>query len=74
MSKCDLMHRPLGTFEDALTKAALDMQAKESEAAGCMKGGVLTPATAMGLVLLQRLQSVGFNFEILDPGSPMPAK
>ena len=31
----------------------------ECEAAGCLKGGILTPATAMGPVLLRRLAEGG---------------
>jgi short subunit dehydrogenase-like uncharacterized protein len=46
-----------------------------AEAAVCMvlqrdtlraKGGVLTPAAAMGPVLIKRLQDVGIKFEVLD--------
>lgn len=37
---------------------------EESEASGCAKGGVLTPATAMGLPLIARLEQAGFQFAI----------
>ena len=49
------------------------MQGSESEAEGCLKGGVLTPATAMGLVLMRRLQAVGFSFEIVESGNKVHA-
>jgi short subunit dehydrogenase-like uncharacterized protein len=34
------------------------------DAAGCSRGGVLTPASAMGMVLVQRLRAAGVRFEI----------
>ncbi|CAD7696843.1 unnamed protein product [Ostreobium quekettii] len=37
--------------------------------AGTLEGGVLTPATAMGPVLLHRLRKKGFTFEILESGA-----
>ncbi|KAF6259628.1 hypothetical protein COO60DRAFT_1638196 [Scenedesmus sp. NREL 46B-D3] len=33
-------------------------------AAGCQAGGVLTPASAMGMVLVQRLRDAGIRFEV----------
>jgi short subunit dehydrogenase-like uncharacterized protein len=38
---------------------ALDGQA--TAAAGCASGGVLTPASAMGLVLIERLRQAGLK-------------
>ena len=32
----------------------------------CTNGGVLTPATAMGNVLIDRLRRIGFEFEIIQ--------
>jgi hypothetical protein len=43
---------------------ALDGQA--TAAAGCHSGGVLTPASAMGLVLIERLRRAGLKFGITD--------
>jgi short subunit dehydrogenase-like uncharacterized protein len=34
------------------------------EAAGCQKGGVLTPASAMGVVLIDRLRRAGLKFDV----------
>ncbi|WIA42929.1 hypothetical protein OEZ86_008843 [Tetradesmus obliquus] len=41
---------------------ALDSAA--CKAAGCADGGVLTPASAMGMVLVQRLHGAGIKFEV----------
>jgi short subunit dehydrogenase-like uncharacterized protein len=41
---------------------ALDSGACSS--AGCQAGGVLTPASAMGMVLVQRLRDAGIKFEV----------
>eukprot|EP00879_Flechtneria_rotunda_P007646 GHRR01008018.1.p1 GENE.GHRR01008018.1~~GHRR01008018.1.p1 ORF type:complete len:404 (+),score=160.62 GHRR01008018.1:312-1523(+) len=35
-------------------------------AAGCQSGGVLTPASAMGVVLIDRLRRAGLKFEITE--------
>lgn len=43
---------------------ALDAQATAD--AGCHSGGVLTPASAMGLVLMERLRRAGLMFDITD--------
>ena len=43
---------------------ALALQGGECEAAGCLKGGFLTPATAGGPVLIQRLRDAGMTFEV----------
>ena len=45
-------------------------QGDECESAGYLKGGILTPASAMGMVLLKRLQHKGFTFNILDDLKP----
>ena len=39
-------------------------QEDELKQAGMLPGGILTPGSAMGLVLVKRLQSAGFKFEI----------
>jgi short subunit dehydrogenase-like uncharacterized protein len=39
------------------------VQAKELDAAGCLKGGVLTPASAIGMVGIERLRQAGLQFE-----------
>jgi len=43
---------------------ALDAQA--CAAAGCASGGVLTPASAMGLVLIERLRRAGLKFNVTE--------
>jgi len=43
---------------------ALDAQA--CAAAGCASGGVLTPASAMGLVLIERLRRAGLRFDVTE--------
>lgn len=43
---------------------ALDAQACAD--AGCASGGVLTPASAMGLVLIERLRRAGLRFEVTE--------
>ncbi len=58
-------------------------QVEECEKAGCLGGGVLTPATAMGPVLLRRLaEHGGVTFSVspgvgargtLDPEQPVSA-
>lgn len=40
------------------------MQEDELRQAGMLQGGVLTPGSAMGLVLVRRLQAAGITFEI----------
>ena len=45
----------------------LHVQGDELKAAGRLQGGILTPASAFGLVLVQRLQAKGFRFSINDP-------
>lgn len=42
----------------------LALQGKECSEASCLAGGVLTPATAMGMVLVQRLRDAGFKYEV----------
>lgn len=42
---------------------AMATQEEELERAGCLKGGFLTPATAGGSVLVERLNSAGMRFE-----------
>lgn len=42
----------------------LALDAAACDAAGCHKGGVLTPASAMGLVLIERLRQAGITFDI----------
>lgn len=48
----------------------LFLQGPDLEAAGLAKGGVLTPATAMGLVLADRLRAAGFKIEALPAQEP----
>jgi short subunit dehydrogenase-like uncharacterized protein len=43
---------------------AMAFDSKECEAAGCLKGGFLTPATAGGPVLVERLRKAGLFFEV----------
>lgn len=42
----------------------LALDAGACAAAGCASGGVLTPASAMGLVLIERLRQAGLKFDI----------
>jgi short subunit dehydrogenase-like uncharacterized protein len=42
----------------------LARQGPELEKAGYAKGGILTPATAMGQVLITRLRNAGFTFKV----------
>ncbi|KAK9801970.1 hypothetical protein WJX73_003727 [Symbiochloris irregularis] len=42
----------------------LATQEKELRAAGMLQGGILTPGSAMGLVLAERLKAAGLTFEI----------
>lgn len=42
--------------------------------AGCLQGGVLTPATAMGLVLADRLRAAGIIFDIVQSPALSSAK
>ncbi len=42
----------------------LALQNEECNRAGSLAGGVLTPATGMGMVLVQRLRDAGFRFEV----------
>jgi short subunit dehydrogenase-like uncharacterized protein len=42
----------------------LALDAAACDAAGCQKGGVLTAASAMGLVLVERLCKAGLKFDI----------
>jgi short subunit dehydrogenase-like uncharacterized protein len=44
----------------------LVLQQEQLQKAGCAKGGVLTPATAMGMVLVERLRAAGLTFEVTD--------
>eukprot|EP00878_Enallax_costatus_P002058 GHUV01002224.1.p1 GENE.GHUV01002224.1~~GHUV01002224.1.p1 ORF type:complete len:439 (+),score=107.02 GHUV01002224.1:127-1443(+) len=44
----------------------LAMDGAACEAAGCQKGGVLTPASAMGMVLIDRLRKAGLKFDITE--------
>jgi hypothetical protein len=39
----------------------LALDAKDCDAAGCKSSGVLTPASAMGLVLMDRLRAAGLK-------------
>ncbi|CAD7695806.1 unnamed protein product [Ostreobium quekettii] len=45
----------------------LALESENLKKAGAMQGGVLTPATAMGPVLIDRLRKVGFTFDIMEP-------
>ena len=40
------------------------MQEDELKKAGKLQGGVLTPASAMGMVLVERLNEAGMEFRI----------
>lgn len=40
--------------------------AEKLKEAGYAGGGVLTPATAMGTVLIKRLQAAGIKFEVTE--------
>lgn len=55
-----------------ILEAALCMalQDKELKKRGLMQGGVLTPASAMGSVLIERLQAAGTEFEITSVQPP----
>jgi short subunit dehydrogenase-like uncharacterized protein len=44
----------------------LALDAEATAAAGCQAGGVLTPASAMGLVLIERLRQAGLKFDITE--------
>ena len=45
---------------------ALALDGPACEAAGCLKGGFLTPATAGGAVLVDRLRSAGLTVDVLE--------
>ena len=45
---------------------ALATQGEELERAGCLRGGFLTPATAGGAVLVERLNRAGMRFEAVE--------
>jgi hypothetical protein len=47
----------------------LALQGPELKERGLMQGGVLTPATAMGSVLIDRLRKADITFEIVKSGS-----
>jgi short subunit dehydrogenase-like uncharacterized protein len=42
------------------------MQEEELKQAGMLQGGVLTPASAMGCLLIDRLNNAGMVFKIDD--------
>ena len=44
----------------------LALDARRLEADGYPSGGVLTPASAMGLVLAERLRAAGITFDIVE--------
>lgn len=49
-----------------LIEAALCLahQKEEAQLMGLQPGGVLTPASAMGMLLVDRLRKAGFKFDI----------
>lgn len=47
---------------------ALATQEKDLEAQGYCKGGILTPASAVGMVAVERLRSAGFTFKVEEDG------
>lgn len=52
----------------------LAFDAEACAAAGCQSGGVLTPASAMGLVLIERLRKAGLKFDIVESPAASGAK
>ncbi len=46
------------------TGLALVLEADAISRAGCLPGGVLTPATAAGMVLVKRLRAAGFTWRV----------
>ena len=56
----------LFAFSDYLTSAVLldPVQEDELKESGLKQGGVLTPATAMGMVLVRRIQKSGVSFDL----------
>jgi short subunit dehydrogenase-like uncharacterized protein len=44
----------------------LALQSAELKQAGMLQGGVLTPATAMGPLLIDRLREAGFTFRVRE--------
>lgn len=50
----------------------LALQGPELKERGLMQGGVLTPATAMGSVLTERLRKANITFEITKTGKEVP--
>ena len=52
----------------------LATQGRELEEQGLMQAGVLTPATALGSVLIKRLRDAGITFEITRTGKEPPPK
>lgn len=50
----------------------LALQGPELKEKGLAQGGVLTPAVAMGLTLLQRLKAADITFEIVKTGKETP--
>jgi short subunit dehydrogenase-like uncharacterized protein len=72
------MHGPGHTLQAVEAALALAMQEEECAHATGLRGGVLTPATAMGMVLVQRLRDAGFFYDIvrspaLKAGAPAGA-
>lgn len=49
----------------------LTLDKDKLEANGAVLGGVLTPATAFGHVLINRLRNAGMTFDILDTKQKM---
>ena len=44
------------------------LQEKDLEAQGYCKGGILTPASAVGMVAVERLRNAGFIFKVEEDG------
>ncbi|MEE2788603.1 MAG: hypothetical protein VX589_14765 [Myxococcota bacterium] len=50
-----------------LCESALALATQKNEMGEIgQKGGVLTPASALGTILIERLRSKGFRFEVQD--------
>ena len=62
-----LPHEPLPLLQLLEAALCLALQHKELEARPELRrGGVLTPASAMGVLLIERLRAAGMTFDVLD--------
>ena len=64
------MHRDGGYWGTARmlleSGLCLALDGEKCDAAGYQKGGVLTPASAMGMVLVERLRAADIHFDVVQ--------